>query len=225
MLIFVPTTLVTGTYVVLGMVQTTVPSLLLFYLCATVILFPLEIGIILHASKHEYGKSSLRSAVSGQANLPWWKILLFSSLLFGFAGLMSLTVAPWEAQLVAPLQNLIPDRFDWNSLDRYPRFMVIITSVYYFLFNGFVGPIVEELYFRGYLTSHVKRFGKAAVLIVTILFSLYHLWAPFANIFRIAVLHPTAYAAWKLKNIYVSMVCHCLCNIFSVIVFIAAIAA
>jgi hypothetical protein len=92
LLIFVPTTLVTGTYVVLGMVQTTVPSLLLSYLCATVILFPLEIGIILHASKQEYGKSSLRSAVSGQANLPWWKILLFGSLLFGFAGLMSLTV-------------------------------------------------------------------------------------------------------------------------------------
>ena len=222
LLIFVPTTLVTGTYVVLGMVQTTVPSLLLFYLCATVILFPLEIGIILHTSKQEYGKISLRSAVSGQAHLPWWKILLFGSFLFGFAGLMSLTVASWEARLVAPLQNLIPDRFDWNSLDRYPRSMVIITSVYYFLFNGFVGPIVEELYFRGYLTSHVKRFGKAAALIVTILFSLYHFWAPFANIFRIAVFLPAAYAAWKLKNIYVSMVCHCLCNIFSVIIFIAA---
>ena len=222
LLIFVPTTLVTGTYVVLGMVQTTVPSLLLFYLCATVILFPLEIGIILHASKQEYGKISLRSAVSGQAHLPWWKILLLGSFLFGFAGLMSLTVAPWEARLVAPLQNLIPDRFDWNSLDQYPRSMVIITSMYYFLFNGFVGPIVEELYFRGYLTSHVKRFGKAAALIVTILFSLYHLWAPFGNIFRIAVFLPAAYAAWKLKNIYVSMVCHCLCNIFSVIIFILA---
>ncbi|WP_410176438.1 type II CAAX prenyl endopeptidase Rce1 family protein [Sphaerochaeta associata] len=56
----------------------------------------------------------------------------------------------------------------------------------------------------------------------TILFSLYHFRAPFGNIFRIAVLHPAAYAAWKLKNIYVSMVCHCLCNIFSVIMFIMA---
>ncbi|WP_425314093.1 hypothetical protein [Sphaerochaeta associata] len=54
------------------------------------------------------------------------------------------------------------------------------------------------------------------------LFSLYHFREPFGNIFRIAVLHPAAYAAWKLKNIYVSMVCHCLCNIFSVIMFIMA---
>lgn len=222
LLIFVPTTLVTGTYVVLGMVQTTVPSLLLFYLCATVILFPLEIGIILHASKQEYGKCSLRSAVSGQANLSWWKILLYGAMLFGFAGLMSITVAPWEAKLFISMQQRIPPYFDWNMLGQYPRSLVIITYVYYFVFNGFVGPITEELFFRGYLTSHVKRFGKAAVLIVTILFSLYHFWAPFGNIFRIAVFLPAAYAAWKLKNIYVSMVCHCLCNIFSVIMFIMA---
>ncbi|KAF5031522.1 MAG: CPBP family intramembrane metalloprotease [Spirochaetales bacterium] len=222
LLIFLPAFITTLAYAVLVGVQQTLPPLLVFYLCATLLLFPMELGIILFASKKEYGKASLRSALSEQKPLQWWKILLFGSLLFGFAGLMSITVAPWEARLVTPLQNLIPDRFDWNSLDRYPRSMVIITSVYYFLFNGFVGPIVEELYFRGYLTSHVKRFGKAAALIVTILFSLYHLWAPFANIFRIAVFLPAAYAAWKLKNIYVSMVCHCLCNIFSVIIFIAA---
>ncbi len=225
LLIFVPTTLVTGTYVQLGMTQTIIPSLLLFYLCATAILFPLEIGIILHASKQEYGKISLRSAVSRQSNLQRWKILLYGALLFGFAGLMSITVAPWEVRLVAPLQSLIPAIFDWNTLGQYPRTLIIITCVYYFLFNGFVSPIVEELFFRGYLTNHVKRFGKAAPLIVTILFSLYHFRAPFGNIFRIAVFLPAAYAAWKLKNIYVSMVCHCLCNIFSVIIFIATIAA
>ncbi|HCU30269.1 MAG TPA: hypothetical protein DIC57_06850 [Sphaerochaeta sp.] len=48
-------------------------------------------------------------------------------------------------------------------------------------------PIAEELFFSGYLTSHVRRFGKAAPLVITILFSLYHLWAPFANIFSVII--------------------------------------
>ena len=225
LLIFVPTSLVSSAYVLFGLLQTTIPSLLLFYLCATAILFPLELGIILYASKKEYGKISLRSAFFDQVKLQWWKILLYGSLLFAFAGLMSITVAPWEARLFAPMQQNIPAYFDWNALDQYPRTTVLITFAYYFLFNGFVGPITEELFFRGYLTSRVSRFGKAAPLIITILFSLYHFWAPFGNIFRIAVFLPAAYAAFKLKNIYVSMVCHCLCNIFSVIIFITAISA
>lgn len=223
LLIFVPTTLATGAYVLVGLLQTAIPSLLLFYLCATAILFPLELGIILRASKKEYGKTSLQSAFFDQVNLQWWKILLSGSLLFALAGAMSLTVAPWEVRLVSPMQRLIPSYFDWNTLGRYPKGMVLITCVYFFLFNGFVGPITEELFFRGYLTPRVSRFGKSAPLLITVLFSLYHFWAPFGNLFRIAVFLPAAYAAWKFRNIYVSMVCHCLCNIFSVVVFIAAI--
>jgi len=48
-------------------------------------------------------------------------------------------------------------------------------------------PHRRRAVFQGYLTSHVRRFGKAAALIVTILFSLYHLWAPFANIFSVII--------------------------------------
>ena len=48
----------------LGHVQETIPSLLLFYICATLILFPIEIGVVLNASKKEYGIYSLKGSVS-----------------------------------------------------------------------------------------------------------------------------------------------------------------
>jgi len=54
----------TSVYVLLGHVQETIPSLLLFYICATLILFPIEIGVVLNASKKEYGIYSLKGSVS-----------------------------------------------------------------------------------------------------------------------------------------------------------------
>ena len=101
----------------------------------------------------------------------------------------------------------------------------MLTFTMYFILNVFVGPIVEELFFRGYLTAKVSRYGKYAPFIVTVLFSLYHLWLPFNNLFRIAAFYPAYYIAWKKKNIYIAIVFHCLCNLISAISFISAVYA
>ena len=55
-LIFVPTSILTVTYIIAGFMQDAIPSLLLFFICAALILFPIEIGIVLDASKKEYGR-------------------------------------------------------------------------------------------------------------------------------------------------------------------------
>ncbi|HCU30268.1 MAG TPA: hypothetical protein DIC57_06845 [Sphaerochaeta sp.] len=64
LLVFLPAFITTLAYTVLVLLQQALPALLVFYLCATVLLFPLGIGIILSASKKEYGKVSLRSALA-----------------------------------------------------------------------------------------------------------------------------------------------------------------
>ena len=61
-LVFVPTTILTAVYVLLGHVQKTIPLLLLFYICAILILFPIELGVVLNTSKKEYGSYSLKGA-------------------------------------------------------------------------------------------------------------------------------------------------------------------
>jgi len=85
-LVFVPTTILTAVYVLLGLVQETIPSLLLFFALALVILFPFELVVILRASKKEFGNYSLRSAFANQEKPNWTKTLLYVSLLFCFAG-------------------------------------------------------------------------------------------------------------------------------------------
>ncbi|NLT40253.1 MAG: CPBP family intramembrane metalloprotease, partial [Clostridiales bacterium] len=62
-----------------------------------------------------------------------------------------------------------------------------------------------------------------APLIVTVLFSLYHLWLPLENIFRIFAFFPAAFVAMKKKNIYITIAFHCLCNLFSTAGFIISV--
>jgi CAAX protease family protein len=100
----------------------------------------------------------------------------------------------------------------------------VVTLVAFFAVNGFVGPIVEELYFRGYLLPRMERFGRWAPLVNVSLFSLYHFWSPWQLVARILGIGPTVYAVrWK-HNIYLGMVVHCSLNSIGVLLVAAMVA-
>ena len=224
--IFVPTTVLSLSYLILGHFCN-MPYILLFCILGTVILVPMELGMILSASKKEYGKYSLKSAFDGQEKLALWKIVLIAFVFLGVAGLLSAFVAPLENQIFTQMRtallNRLPIGFDWTNYEYIKSFSkptLILTCVYYGIFNVLIGPITEELFFRGYLTSHYKKQGLFTPILITILFSLYHFWLPFHNAFRILAFAPVAYVAYKKKNIYISIWFHCMCNLFSVVGFV-----
>lgn len=224
--ILFPTAILSLSYLILGHFCQ-MPYILLFCLLGTVTLVPAELGIILSASKKEYGSYSLKSALSEQGKVSIWKTLLFAFLFFSLAGLWSVFVAPLENKLLEPLRQALlsrlPAGFDWQNIDcikSFSRPVILITCIYYGLFNVIIGPVTEELFFRGYLTSHFRIQNGFTPILIAILFSLYHFWLPFNNIFRILVFAPVAYVAYKKKNIYISMCFHCMCNLFSVIGFV-----
>lgn len=230
-LVFVPTILTTAIYVAIGHIWQGVPSLVLFFIVALCVLFPFELGTILRDSKKEFGEYSLKSAFVGHEKMPWIKILLIGFCLFGFAGLMSITLAVFEDKLMSPLSStvagLTPAYFNWTDIAymqrQFPRWLLVLTCAAYFICNTFIGPVVEELFFRGFITAKLKRYGWAAPVITTVLFSLYHLWLPFNNLFRIAVFLPASLLAYRMKNIYISLAFHCMCNLFSSLGFIFAV--
>ena len=107
---------------------------------------------------------------------------------------------------------------DWLRTDKYTieasnMALLWLTVVMYFVFNGFLGPVVEECYFRGFLLPRMNKLGKLAPLINTVLFSLYHFFSPWQILTRIFGFLPIAYATWYTKNIRLSITVHCLLNL------------
>lgn len=227
--VFAPTTVLSLSYLILGHFCN-IPHILLFCVLGTFTLMPMELGMMISASKKEYGAYTLKSAFSGQEKVAVWKMLMIAFVFFGFAGLLSTFVAPIENQFFAAMRNNVlsnlPTGFDWTNYEYIKSFskpIQILTCVYYGIFNVLIGPITEELFFRGYLTSHYKKQRWITPILIAALFSLYHFWLPFNNVFRILAFTPVAYVAYKKRNLYISVYFHCLCNLFSVASFILAV--
>lgn len=121
--------------------------------------------MIVAASKKEYGTYSLKSAFVGQEKIEIWKMLVIALVFFGITGLLSVFVALIENQIFAAVRSNVlsnlPIGFDWTDYEYMNLFfskpILILTCVYYCIFNVLIGPITEELFFRGYLTSHYKK--------------------------------------------------------------------
>lgn len=219
LLAFIPSLLAMLLYIFLGKIQNYIPSLLLFLICVGIILFPFEIYIIYKNKGNLLSKSKIK----------WWQLILIIGALFGIASLMTILITPLEHSLLSNVINKVnsitPAYFNWDSsnLVNYSNTMIIITCVLYFLLNVIIYPIIEELFFRGVLTNKLKEYSYLAPVFVTAVFSLYHFWLPFDNLFRITAFILPSLLVYKYNDIRISIGFHCACNLFSTISFIMAV--
>ncbi len=206
-------------YIFLGKIQNSIPSLLLFFICASIVVIPFEIYIIYK------NKTNL----SYKSRIKWWQLILIIGVLFGVAGLMAILITPLEHSLLSnvidKVNNITPTYFSWDSrnLVNYSNIIITITCVLYFLLNVIIYPIIEELFFRGVLTNKLKKYGYLAPIFVTVVFSLYHFWLPFDNLFRITAFMLPSLLTYKYNDIRISIGFHCACNLFSTITFILGV--
>jgi len=173
-------------------------------------LIPMELGIIKYFAWKSNNK--IRDVILFKEKTPLrislpQIIISFIIALFAFLIFVQFERKVWENTY-----NFFPD---WFRVDRFNvrsiKFFKL-TLVLNFLFNGFLGPFVEELYFRGFLLPRMKEFGKFAPLINATLFSMYHFFSPWEIITRIVAVTPYAYSVWKNKNIKIGIVVHCSLN-------------
>ena len=81
------------------------------------------------------------------------------------------------------------------------------------LIDGFVGPVAEEFFFRGYLLPRMSFLKGWAPVVNGALFGMYHFWQPHNVLGTMAVGIVLSFVAWKTKNVYVSMAVHCAINV------------
>jgi membrane protease YdiL (CAAX protease family) len=204
-------------YVIIApfLIENGYPSLLGILIAATIIIMPAELGYLFYQAKKLNKSFSLNGIVLYREALPKWQyvvipmgLVIWGFLATGFTPLLDKVIAK-------SLFSWLPEWFfifDLGQFQDFARPALLVTFWVGLIVNGFALPIVEELYFRGYLLPRLERFGKWTPLINLSFFSLYHFWTPWQFISRIILLLPWVYVTWRKRNIYLIMIAHCTAN-------------
>jgi membrane protease YdiL (CAAX protease family) len=182
------------------------------------VLIPFEVGVVLWAGRD--GGSRL-AAIPYRSRMPLrsWIWLVPTLIVAAFVGFGVHQVI--EPPLIESLFGWLPQWFvtpiSVDHVHDVSNLAWIVTFIAFFAINGLAGPIVEELYFRGYLLPRMEWMGRWAPLVNVSLFSLYHFWSPWQLVARILGFGPTVYAvSWK-RNVHLGMVVHCSLNSLAVL--------
>jgi hypothetical protein len=143
--------------------------------------------------------------------------VVFPFLLFICWGVLSIVVTPISLYLDTHLSVWLPSwaaqaplMSDLLSSSPTQRSIALGLAV---LLSGLVAPIVEEMYFRGFLLPRMDHWGPAAPVINSLLFAVYHFYFP-GNVPGIFVAFlPVAYVVMAKKNWRIGVVFHSLVNL------------
>jgi membrane protease YdiL (CAAX protease family) len=200
-------------------VNTGYPSIIALILAYAFILIPIELGYLLYQGKKKTGRFTLQGIISYRNSIPWWQYLVWAFIIFIAAGAIVTLLKPVDAFLQERLFFWIPD-INYGLDGYYSRKTLIVTYSLYFVFVAFLTPLVEELYFRGYLLPRMK--GGSATLFHSFLFAAQHVLEPWMIITRTLGFLPILFGV-KKENIYVGIIVHILCNMVNVVTGIAFI--
>jgi uncharacterized protein len=226
-LFLVPGALTTAAYVLLApsVERAGFPPIAALLVAILIVLVPFELAVILRSGGR--GANGIMSTVRYRRAMPMrdWVWLVPILIAVAFVG-FGLSMA-FEPVVIDRLFGWLPSWFvrpiDVDRIGAYSRDAWLVTLVAYLVLNGFIGPIVEELYFRGYLLPRMEWMGRWAPIVNVSLFSLYHFWSPWQLLGRILGFGPTVYAVrWK-ENVYLGMVVHCSLNTIGVILVMAMV--
>lgn len=199
------------------------PSIAALMVTVALVLVPVELGYLLYQARKRNGNYSLRGIVLYRTPIPTWQYFVWVPALFVVVGIIFTLMKPVDSALQQTLFAWMPTLESGLTAD-YSRTALIWTWALVAVFGVFVGPIVEEFYFRGFLLPRMEYAGKWAPVLHSLLFALYHVWTPWQFITRTFGMLPMVYAV-KRRNLYVTIVVHVLVNSLDVITAVAFIAA
>jgi membrane protease YdiL (CAAX protease family) len=192
------------------------PAIAAGIVSGAVVLVGGELGWLLYEGRRRTGSWSIATALPFRPGPFTWRKGLLTLGLF---------VAAFGASVaLGSISGSIKDEFfywlpEWalnplptSFLDTGSETAHVVTAIGYLVFLAVLGPLVEELYFRGYLLPRIGRFGALAPLLNVSLFALYHFWKPWDLLTVIMVLGPATYAVWRLKDIRISIAVHVAIN-------------
>ena len=194
------------------------PSFLGFFTASVLVQFPIMLGLPLLIEKNRNNELTFHSLIRFHETKPVWQlvllaigVLLWSALVF--LVLSSILVEPVQEAFFAWLPDWL-DLAEYLSDEKpYSNELIIGTWSIGLLFVVFLGPVIEELYFRGYLLPRMSYLKAWAPLFGAVLMSVYHFWSPWLILLRIVAMLPLVYAVWWKRSVYIGIVAHCTINL------------
>ncbi|QJY49036.1 CPBP family intramembrane glutamic endopeptidase [Pseudonocardia broussonetiae] len=189
------------------------PAIAAGVLAAAVAVVAAELGWLLREAHRRTGRWSLTSVLPYRPGpFTWRKALLVLGLLaWGLLGAPML-VGDLKPLLIETVFARVPgwaiNPLPADIADTATGTAMVLTAVGYALILVVLGPLVEELYFRGYLLPRLARFAGWAPLLNVSLFAVYHLWKPWDVVTVATVLLPTVYAVWWTRDIRIGIAVH-----------------
>ncbi|HEU0295355.1 MAG TPA: CPBP family intramembrane glutamic endopeptidase [Anaerolineales bacterium] len=201
------------------------PSIIALYLPMILAVILVELGYLIYQGQKQSGTRSLKGVVNYREPVPGWMYIGFPLLILIWGVLVTGLVSPIDNLLLNQGFGWLPDWYALRNIleikTAYAREAILVTAICALILNGFAGPIVEELYFRGHLLPRMSGFGRWAPLLNVLLFSFYHFWTPWMFFSRLVLLVPMVYVVWWKRNIYLGMIAHCLLNLIGTTVLFA----
>ncbi|HET7480289.1 MAG TPA: CPBP family intramembrane glutamic endopeptidase [Rubrobacteraceae bacterium] len=202
-------------------VQMRFPTIFAGSLSILFVLAPLELGYLLYLGRRRNGRLSLAGIVRYREPMHIWQYALFVPLLVVW---YSAVISAWQGIMPA-LAGALSWLPDWalNPLPaddpsaQYAAPILLTAAIFRVACTGIIAPVIEELYFRGYLLPRIDRLGVWAVVIGAVLFSFQHLWTPLLDPGRVIAWLPAVYLVWRKRNIYLGIIVHLALNLAGVI--------
>lgn len=209
------------------------PAVVALLIGIGLVIVPLELGYLLYQARSRNGSWSLDGVVLYRERLPARKLVLWTiPLALWFIVIFVISVALLDEAIANSVFSWYPESIrelatfgDEEDDTDVATWIVAIFVALAFLLNGFVGPVVEELYFRGHLLPRIDRYGRGAPVLNAVLFSVYHFWTPWANPGRIVGLLPWVYLVWRERAISLGLAVHITINNVFLLLVVAALLA
>jgi uncharacterized protein len=173
----------------------------------------LQLGHLLYLGWRRNGQWSLEGIVVLRARLRAWQYLVWTPLLLVWGYLCYGLATPVSDFLSRGVFGRLPSWFFRDDFSHIARPILLLTLALLLVLNSVIAPVVEEMYFRGYLLPRLSRFGPWAPVMNLVLFTLYHLWQPWLYPTLLVALAPMVFATWRTRSVRLGIVAHCALNL------------
>ena len=180
-------------------------------------MIPLQLSILLYFSKKQTNSYNILKIIPFQKKNKIIEYLLFVVIMIAWALLVNGLLESFEINMRDSIFSFVPEYIALRNMDlsKYSKYNLIFTAILGIISNGIMAPIIEELYFRGFLLPKINLSPILAVIINAALFSLYHFFSPWQFFSRFFMMVPMYYWVIKRQNIRFSLMAHIIGNLYS----------